>query len=767
MAEKTNRSSGRRALVPALALPVALLFASLAAAGGASMSASSAALRASIPPLLIRGEAQEGQILRVELGKSRRRAALSIQWRLCDPKGNACVDIAKATDRIYAVRHGDVGRTLRVFVIAIRDAAPAPALSAATAVVSPLPPDAPVNSILPTIAGQPLVGTVLTAQAGTWTGKQPITLQYNWRRCDEQGGSCQALRPEGQTYTVRDADVAHALRVLVIAKNSVETSAALSEPTPTVPRPTPAPPHDTAPRNTSPPFISGTPQRGKTLTVSSGSWSGTTPMLFSHAWLRCDRQGAGCARISSASAQTYTPSSADVGNTLRVRVTATNSAGARSAESAPTQVVVAADAPVNTALPSISGTVRRSETLTASSGSWKGTEPIGFSFRWLRCDARGAGCAPISGATSQKYLLADSDIGRTLRVEVTATNSAGAATALSNPSAVVAATGTAPASTSPPGISGLPQQGQTLTLSDGGWSGTPPVRLSYAWQRCDANGNNCATIAGATSNRYTLTASDVTRRVRGHVTASNDFGSSAAFSNLTEVVKGPPVLVSPPVVAGQAVPGQTLTASTGNWTSVSALSFTYQWVRCDAQGQRCAPITGAGPNLRSYTLTAADVGHRLFVQVKAINQSGATFANSQRTDVIAPAPVFTPPSTTVSISSVSLPNRLMIDRIQFVPARIHSRAEPLTLRVHVSETLNRRAVSGALVYSVGVPFNRLSAEREAVTGTDGWATVSFRVLPTFALKRGNFVVAFVRARKPGENVLAGVSTRRLVSVRVG
>jgi hypothetical protein len=56
---------------------------------------------------------------------------------------------------------------------------------------------------------------------------------------------------------------------------------------------------------------------------------------------------------------------------------------------------------------------------------------------------------------------------------------------------------------------------------------------------------------------------------------------------------------------------------------------------------------------------------------------------------------------------------------------------------------------------------------EAVTGGDGWATVTFRVRPTFALRRGNFVVVFVRARKPGGNLLAGVSTRRLVAVRVG
>ena len=76
-------------------------------------------------------------------------------------------------------------------------------------------------------------------------------------------------------------------------------------------------------------------------------------------------------------------------------------------------------------------------------------------------------------------------------------------------------------------------------------------------------------------------------------------------------------------------------------------------------------------------------------------------------------------------------------------------------------------MSGALVYAVGVPFDRLSKGGEVATDGSGWATITFRILPTFELRHGNLVVIFVRARKSGENLLAGVSTRRLVSVRVG
>lgn len=157
------------------------------------------------------------------------------------------------------------------------------------------------------------------------------------------------------------------------------------------------------------------------------------------------------------------------------------------------------------------------------------------------------------------------------------------------------------------------------------------------------------------------------------------------------------------------------------------------------------------------------------MQVKAENSVGPRFVNSSTTGVVGPTAQPPPPSPSgaIPVSAVSLPNRLVIDRVQFTPRKIRSRSEPLVLRAHVSETSGGKPVSGALVKAIGVPFDRLSAAPEAVTGGDGWATITFRIRPTFALKRGNLVVVFIRARKPGGNVLAGVSTRRLVSVRVG
>lgn len=197
--------------------------------------------------------------------------------------------------------------------------------------------------------------------------------------------------------------------------------------------PTPSPP-----ANTSLPTISGTPQDGQTVAANQGSWSGSQPIAYGYQWQRCNTGGGSCATIAAATGSTYAVTSSDPGATLRVAVTATNSNGSAAATSNATAVVQSASsAPVNTSKPTISGTAQQGQTLTANPGGWSGTQPIGYSYRWRRCNTSGRSCTTIAGATGSTYAVGLADVGATLRAVVTAANSAGSASATSAATSVV------------------------------------------------------------------------------------------------------------------------------------------------------------------------------------------------------------------------------------------------------------------------------------------------------------------------------------------
>lgn len=95
------------------------------------------------------------------------------------------------------------------------------------------------------------------------------------------------------------------------------------------------------------------------------------------------------------------------------------------------------NAPISTGAPTVSGAVRVGGRLTATAGQWDGA-PTGYDYRWLRCDANGAACQPVAGASGAAYDLGAADAYRRMRVEVVAANGSGTATVRSAPSAVVA-----------------------------------------------------------------------------------------------------------------------------------------------------------------------------------------------------------------------------------------------------------------------------------------------------------------------------------------
>jgi acid phosphatase type 7 len=202
--------------------------------------------------------------------------------------------------------------------------------------------------------------------------------------------------------------------------------------------------------------------------------------------------------------------------------------------------------PVNDSLPSIAGTAEDGQTLTADPGVWQGTQPISYVYQWLSCDGSGGGCLEIPGATSQAFGVGSGDVGSTLRVTVTATNDDGFDSATSGPTAVVQAA--PPANTGLPIVTGTPAETQSLSVTDGTWSGTPPLTYQYQWVRCPTTGIPCVPIGGATTATYTLGQTDVGATIRASVTASNQANSTSATSSRTAVVSALSQPAGDPVV---------------------------------------------------------------------------------------------------------------------------------------------------------------------------------------------------------------------------
>ncbi len=263
---------------------------------------------------------------------------------------------------------------------------------------------------------------------------------------------------------------------------------------------------DTPPSNSTPPTITGVAQAGDQLTADPGTWAGDSPISLSYQW--SDGQ----------TGPTDTLSSADVGQSVSVTVTATNAFGQITATSDPDGPVLPA-APVVSTQPVITGIAQQGVTLSVSNGVWSAdpnsNDPNGYTYAWEDCDSTGTVCSSIGGATSSSYTVQASDIGSTIVAVVTATNLGGSSPATSDLDGPVLPA--APVVSTQPVITGIAQQGVTLSVSNGVWSADPnsndPNSYTYAWEDCDSTGTVCSSISGATSSSYTLQASDVGRYV--------------------------------------------------------------------------------------------------------------------------------------------------------------------------------------------------------------------------------------------------------------
>jgi len=342
---------------------------------------------------------------------------------------------------------------------------------------------------------------------------------------------------------------------------------------------------DTQIRNTVSPALSGTPQVGKKLVTTRGTWS-AKKLTFTYQWLANGKP------IAGATAKSFTPGAAQVGQKIRAKVTATKSgAHSGSAQTKPTGGV-AKGVFVNTAAPSVAAKAQVGIPLAADRGTWS---PSGtFTYQWF------AGGSRISGATDASFTPTADQLGRGLTVKVS----------LSAPGYKTLRVTSAPTADvvpgqfvakSPPTVSGVAQVDQPLTASPGDWS--PAGTIAYQWL---AGGTP---IADATGTTYTPTPDDLRKNIAIRVTVHQRGYDDAVATSVATLGVAPGTFLNTvqPAITGTAQVGRPLTAAKGAWSPHATI--TYQWV----VGGDVVP----GATDKTFTPRPQDLGKRVTVAVSA------------------------------------------------------------------------------------------------------------------------------------------------------
>jgi hypothetical protein len=281
--------------------------------------------------------------------------------------------------------------------------------------------------------------------------------------------------------------------------------------------------------------------------------------------------------------------------------------------------------------------------LIASIGTWDGAFPISYKYQWKRCDAAdpvNGVCVEITGATSSFYTPTASDVGKRLRIQVTATNTQG--TTPQNSEVTAPTIALTPVNRATPQIVGDNVVDQTLSLTGGRWEGSTPITFTYSWRRCNPVGDlaTCVQIPGATEATYLPTVADIGFSIRVWITGTNPAGSDVAITNHTFPVVDKqhfaPSASTPPAIAGTALPGRQLTANIGNYAGDAPVTTSYVWQRCDATGADCHTILGVKKVV--YFPTFSDIGYTLRLSVTATNAFGKVVVQSDPTDAVAATP---------------------------------------------------------------------------------------------------------------------------------
>ena len=527
------------------------------------------------------------------------------------------------------------------------------------------------------------------------------------------------------------------------------------------------------PSNQSPPTVSinggGPATVGSTLAATSGTWTDPNNhnLTYTYKWYRADdNSGTNPNQIAGATSTSYTLTTSDAHKYLGVVVTANDGhGGSQTATSAYTQVTNSA--PVNSAVPSVSGIATVGNALATTNGTWSDADGDGrtYSYQWYRADdSSGTNLNPITGATSASYTLTTSDAHKYLRVVVTANDGhGGVRTAASTYTAVMnaAPTDITLSSNSVDQAGGANATVGTLTATD------PDVGETFTFTLVSGTGdthNSLFNISGNTlraNNPAALNAGTYSVRIR--VADSYNSSHDEAFAIMVTDTVAPSAPSTPdmtsgtdtgisntdnitsnttPVFTGTAEAGSTvtlydgatllgtITATGGNWTiTSSALS--------EGSHSVTATATDAASNTSAHSPSLAvtvDTSAPRVSSIALVGTPGAT-ATSVQFLVTFNEPVhglstddFTPTTTGGAAGTVA---SVTAASGSTATVTINNITGPGTLRLDVKAGTNITDTAGnALPAYTSGPTHTVQAAPGAPTGVaatagNGQATVTF------------------------------------------
>ena len=449
----------------------------------------------------------------------------------------------------------------------------------------------------PSITGTARVGYTLTASHPT-TQPSADGWRYQWYEVYYAGATpvpISGATSSSYALTPRDAD--HRLKVAVTAIKKGYLPVTTESPlTATVVRTSIQGPT---------PVITGLAKTGATLTAKPGVWT-PAAVTLTYQWYR------ETTKISGATSPTYAPTSADLGQRLRVEVTGSTSylIGTVRKVSAYTAQVTRSSL-TSAPTPLVTGTARTDQVLTGDPGTWA-PAPVTLAYQWQRDGAN------ISGATALTYRLTPADVGHYVRLRVRGSKPDYATKYRYSASRWVSKASFA--TTPTPAIAGTPAVGNRLTSNVGTWDPTPSS-FRYQWYR------DGTAIDGATSSGYTLTRYDRGHTIKVRVRAyRSGYDRKTVYSAATATIQAGTLTAPIPSITGSAAVGSTLLGTAGTW-GPGSVTLSYRWFRDG--------LAIAGASSTTYRVVSADVGHALTFAVTG-SKSGYT-TTSRTSDPLAVA----------------------------------------------------------------------------------------------------------------------------------